>query len=100
MYFHTAQHLLTTVQSITALEGQSISFDCILTPNNTTIRWLHDGEAVLSSERVTLSPLNLHYTLSISDLGIIDSGQYTCYFKRSELYKNKSINVTVLRGIV
>jgi len=99
MYQCIAPHLLTTVRSITALQGQSISFDCIPMPNNTMIQWSHDGRRILSSGQATLSPPNLHHTLSISNLDVSDSGVYTCYVDGSKQYINRTINVTVLRGV-
>jgi len=99
LYHYTAPHLLTTVRSITALQGQSISFDCIPTPNNTMIQWSLNGRRVLNSEQVTLSPQNLHHILSIRDPDVSDSGVYTCYVEGSKQYINRTISVTVVRGM-
>lgn len=87
---------MTTVKSITAFKGQSISFECTPTPNNTMVQWSYNQ---LTSERVTFSPPSLHHTASISDLRISDSGEYTCYVEGSRLYINKTISVTVLEGM-
>jgi len=97
--FSVVPHLLTIVESIAASQGQSISIDCIPIPNNTMIRWLHNGKVVLSSERVTLSPLNLHHTLAIGDLSLEDSGVYTCYVEGTKMLVNKTVNITVSEGI-
>jgi len=100
MYPNAASNLMATVWSITALQGQSISFGCIPMPNDTMIQWSHNGRRVMSSEQVTFSPPNLHHTLSISVLNVTDSGEYTCYIEGSEFHINKTISITVLRGTV
>jgi len=63
------------------------------------IQWLHNGKVVLSSERVTLSPLNLHHILSIGDLSLEDSRAYTCYVEGTKMFVNKTVNIAVSEGI-
>ena len=90
--------LLPTVKSVMATEGQTVNFDCIPTPNNMTIQWLHNGEVVLSSQRIKLSPPNLHHTVRISDVYNEDSGVYTCYVEESKKFVNRTVTVTVSEG--
>ena len=88
--------LQETAQSITVLEGQSVTFSCTPTPNDTMVDWTINGDIIVSSDHITLSPEHLHHTVTISNVATGDSGDYFCFI--AALSFNKIITLNVLPG--
>ena len=91
--------LQETAQSITVLEGQSVSFSCISTPDYFMINWTINGHIIVSSVQTTLSPEHLHHTVTIRNVITGDSGEYFCSIADLvSLSINKTITLNVLQG--
>ena len=93
----TVPLLQETVQSVTILEGQSVTFSCIPAPNGLRVNWIMNGDIINDTEHTSLSPDHLHHTLTIENTLIEDSGEYICYII-DFLLINKTIRLNVVQG--
>jgi len=90
--------LQETAQSITILEDQFVSFSCIPTPEYLMVNWTMNGNIIVSSDQVTLSPENLHHVLTIRNAAIHARGEYICYIVNFPVLVNRTIRLNVLQG--
>jgi len=95
---HTVPLLEETAQSITILEDQFISFSCIPTPDYIMLNWTMNGNIIVSSEQVTLTPESLHHVVTIRNAVIHNSGEYICYIVNFPILVNRTIRLNVLQG--
>ena len=96
-FFSIVPLLQESAQSITTLEGQSVSLECLPTSNNFPVQWMFNGNNLHESGKFTFSPINLNHSLSISDPGIDDSGDYNCYLDSFPML-NRTITLEVIEG--
>ena len=82
-----------TAQSITILEGQSITFSCIPTPDDLMVNWTMDSDSIDSSENINLSPEHLQHSLTIRNAVMQDSGEYICSIVGFAITKTIRLNV-------
>ena len=93
--------LQETAQSVTILEGQSVTLSCIPTPDELRVNWIMNGVIINNTEHTSLSPDHLHHTLTISNPLIEESGEYICYIEDFALLSiNKTIRLNVVQGII
>ena len=92
-----APSLQENAQSINVLVGQSVTLNCVPTPDDLMVNWIIQGDVIGSSDQVSLSPENLQHVLTIRNVAISDSGEYTCYIVDFPLI-NRTIRLNVLQG--
>ena len=83
------------------LEGQSFAFSCTPTPNDIVVNWTMNGDIIVSSDHIALSPEHLDHTITISNVVTGDSGEYVCFIEDLEflsIFINKTITINVLQG--
>lgn len=91
--------LQATANSIIALEGQSISMDCIPTPNNLVVAWMFNGTRIAGVQDITFMPTNLNHTLIIDGANVSNSGQYMCHLiKNFHMPVRRAITLEVLES--
>ena len=82
-----------TAQSITILEGQSITFSCIPTPGDLMVNWTMDSDSIGSFENISLSPEHLQHSLTIRNAIMQYSGEYVCNIVDFAIAKTIRLNV-------
>ena len=91
--------LQETAQSITVLEGQSVTFSCTPAPDDLMVNWNMNGHIIVSTDNIALSPEHLHHTITIRNVATGDSGEYFCSITDLvSLSINKTITLNVLQG--
>lgn len=67
------------LRNTTAEEGNQAVFETsVISGPDTTVRWLKDGQEVLSGPRRDVQFKNNRATLTIADVAADDAGRYTC----------------------
>lgn len=79
LFFYIAILLQANAQSVSVLEGQSVTLQCVPTPDTLVVQWRFNGKDLFESDKITFSPSNLNQTLHIRDPGVENMGNYSCY---------------------
>ena len=91
--------LQETAQSVTILQGQSVTLSCIPTPDELRVIWTMNGVIINNTDHTSLSPEHLHHTLTIKNPLLKDGGEYICYIADFTLLSiNKTITLNVVPG--
>ena len=89
--------LQENAQSITVLEGQSVTLQCIPTPSTLAVGWRFNGDILFASEELRFSPLNMSHTINIRYSTTGDTGEYVCFLNSFQSVK-RSIMLQVEKG--
>ena len=92
--------LRVTANSIIALEGQSVTIDCIPTPNTLVVAWLFNGAGISASQDITFLPTDLNHMLTINGANVSNSGQYICHLIQNfNMPISRTITLEVLQSM-
>ncbi|CAC5374618.1 OBSCN [Mytilus coruscus] len=72
---------ITDIKSISCIEGQNVSFTCVIDPGDAVIQWFHGSTEIKSSEKYLLQCDNKKKSLEIRNVDIGDSGEITIRVK-------------------
>ena len=92
--------LQATADRIIALESQSVSINCIPTPNSLIVMWMFNGTEISRLQDITFTPTNLNHTLTINGANISNSGHYTCQLIQTfNMPISRTITLEVLQSM-
>lgn len=88
--------ILTKPQSLTVSEGESATFTCDVDGEPApSITWLRKGQAIVSSRRYHVTTTEYKSTFEISQVEILDEGNYTLVVENSEGKQEVEFTLTV-----
>ncbi|XP_056391854.1 obscurin-like protein 1 [Hyla sarda] len=100
-----------TPEHHTLMTGDDLVLSCELSRPNFKVRWLRNGEELVSGGRVKITSRGVHRQLTIQSVRALDSGTYTCDAGTDQLQTEVRVevprqvefitelqNVTVLEG--
>ncbi|XP_073503404.1 obscurin-like protein 1 isoform X3 [Phyllobates terribilis] len=100
-----------TPEHHTLITGDDLVLSCEISRPNFKVRWLRDGEELVSGGRVKITSRGVHRQLTIQSVRPSDSGRYTCDAGTDQLHTEVHVeaprqvefitelqNITVLEG--
>ena len=89
-----------SAEHIIILEKQSVSLECIPTPNYLVVSWNFDRlqSGTFEFSDFTYSPADRNHTLTISNPRISYAGVYVCQISYSQLIVNRTVTLEILPG--
>ncbi|KAM8934021.1 LOW QUALITY PROTEIN: obscurin-like protein 1 [Pelodytes ibericus] len=82
-----------TPENHTLMAGDDLVLSCELSRPNFKVRWLRDGEELVSAGRVKILARGVHRQLTIQSLRPSDSGTYTCDATTDQLHTTVHVEV-------
>ena len=89
-----------SAEHIIILEKQTVSFECIPTPNYLEVSWNFERlqSEIFELSDFTYSLVNLNHTLTISNPRISYAGVYICQILNSQVIVNRTITLEIIPG--
>lgn len=97
MFFSVAPEISKHPRNITIVKGENVIFSCSVLGNPTpSVVWTKNGKDlnVTANSRLTVSSKNNNHSLEITEVDLLDSGQYLCVGNNS-VYRSSSSAATL-----
>ena len=91
--FQTDVTLDRTYSGIIALQGDNITLSCRPSYLDIALQWSYNGSDINSSLHYQFTPPSLNHDLTIVNATVVDSGNYVCAFRLSNIKQTISLTV-------
>ena len=95
---HSNINVISSFESVTLLEGDTVTLSCTPSIRETVLWWTHNGSVIETNSVAMLTPSTSDQNFIITNAEINDSGIYTCRDAMDNPVLQQNITVIVLPG--